>query len=95
VSVVYAQQITNNRKIYVQVRVVNACTGAPVTGAITVTAVGQPSMTFSAASQAGNYNSCGTGLTSLITSITVNAVSGSQTGTGSGPVGNTNPTCQP
>jgi hypothetical protein len=94
VSVLYAQQATNNRKIYVQVRVVNACTGAPVTGA-TVTAAGQPSLTFSSASQAGNYNSCGLMPSGLITSITVNAVFGGQSGSGSGSVGNNNPTCQP
>ena len=95
VSVVYAQQMTNgSNKIYLQVRVVNACTGQGVTGA-TVKAPAYPTLSFVAAATAGNYNSCGTGLGGLITSITVNATLGSQSGSGSGPVGNTNPTCQP
>jgi hypothetical protein len=50
VTVVYAQQM-NNRKIYVQVRVTNVCTGAAVTGAtVTAPALG---LSFVPAAQPG------------------------------------------
>jgi Flp pilus assembly protein TadG len=83
VAVVYAEQ-RSNRRIYVQVYVTNACTGAAVTGAtVAAPALG---LTFVPAGQAGYYNSCGTTLSSAITTISVSATFGSQSGSGSGVV---------
>jgi len=91
VAVVFAQQDpgTGQQKIYLRVLVTNSCTGAPVTGAV-VTAAG---LTLTDRG-AGYYRSCGSKIGATGT-ITVNAVLGGQSGSGSGPVGNTNPTCPP
>jgi hypothetical protein len=86
VAVVYAQQRSSQRRVYVRVYVTDACTGAPVVGAtVFASPQGQP-LSFVPWTQNGYYEVCGESLTDWITSITVTALKGGQSGTGSGAV---------
>jgi hypothetical protein len=79
VSITYAQQRPND-KLYVQVVVTDACTGAPVDGATVEASAGALTLVFQATGVPGTYHSCGERPGGNIQTITVTADYGASSG---------------